>query len=75
MGNDSAPGGFSGFIEKIKKWFAPFIAVALFVFGLPKVVKEGQEHITWAVAAAVVVGVLFLYWVYTSETEREGGKR
>ena len=74
MGNDSAPGGFSGFIEKLKKWFVPFIAVALFVFGLPKVVKEAQENITWAVAAAVVVGALFLYWVYTSETEREGGE-
>ena len=74
MGNDSAPGGFSGFIEKLKKWFVPFLAVALFVFGLRKGVKEAQEHITWAVAAAVVVGVLFLYWVYTSETEREGGE-
>jgi tetratricopeptide (TPR) repeat protein len=74
MGDDSAPGGFSGFIEKLKKWFVPFIAVALFVFGLPKVVKEAQENITWVVAAAVVVGALFLYWVYTSETEREGGE-
>jgi predicted negative regulator of RcsB-dependent stress response len=74
MGNDSAPGGFSGLVEQIKKWFIPFIAVALFVFGLRKGVKEAQEHITWAVAAAAVVGALFLYWVYTSETERECGE-
>src|SRR6266511_2438265 len=71
MGNDSAPGGFAGFIEKIKKWGAPFIGVALFVFGLQKGVKEVEENITWTVLAAVSVVWLFLFWVYTSKTERE----
>src|SRR5262245_55266073 len=74
MGNDSAPGGFSGLVEQIKKWLIPFIAVAIFVLDLRKDVNEEQENITWEFAAAVVVGLLVLYWVYTSETESEGGE-
>src|SRR5262245_56592236 len=71
MENDSTPSGFAGLIEKIRKWSAPFIGVALFVFGLGKGVKEVQENLVWAIAAAVSVGWLFLFWIYTSKKNDE----
>lgn len=71
MINESAPGGFAGFIEQIKKWAAPFVAITAFVFGLRLVFKEAQENIIWAVLAIASLGWLFLFWVYTSKKDSE----
>src|SRR5215510_16019783 len=71
MSNDSTPGGFTGLIEKIKKWGGPIIGVALFIFSLRNLITEVRGNITWGVTAAVSIGWLFLFWVYTSKVERE----
>ena len=42
MENNFTPIGFASLIEKIRKWSAPFLGVAAFIFGLGKVVSERQ---------------------------------
>jgi Tetratricopeptide repeat len=73
MENDPNTGGFASLIEKIRKWSAPFIGVALFIFSLRIVAKEVQENIAFAVGAVVSVGWLFLFWIYISKVERQVG--
>ena len=70
-GVSTSKSGFIGFIEKIRVWGGAIVGVVTFVFFLRKFVKEVQENFVWAVAAVVSIGWLFLFWVYTSKTERQ----
>ncbi len=61
--------GLVGLIENIIKRAAPFIGVALFVFGLRLSIKELRGNVTWATLASTSVVWVFLYWVFTTKKQ------